>query len=98
MTQPEHHLWRLLRDRWLAVLKFRRQQPVGDYIVDFFCEARTWSSSLTATAMTIAARMIVDGNNGSSRAGLRIMRISNDDVLDDPEAVVIGIAPTRAST
>ena len=67
MTQPERALWRLLRDRWLAVLKFRRQQPVGDYIVDFFCEARTWSSSLAATAMTIAARMIVDGNNGLSR-------------------------------
>src|SRR5690349_19610617 len=81
MTQPERALWSLLRDRRLAKLKFRRQQPIGDYIVDFFCEA---------------ANLIVeiDGRSHDDRAGhdlrrqrwlesrsLRIMRVSNDDVL-----------------
>ncbi|MEI9963566.1 MAG: endonuclease domain-containing protein [Caulobacteraceae bacterium] len=33
----ERLLWDLLRDRRLADLKFRRQVPVGRYIVDFIC-------------------------------------------------------------
>jgi very-short-patch-repair endonuclease len=36
-TDAELRLWRLLRDRRLAGLKFRRQVPVGRYIVDFLC-------------------------------------------------------------
>ena len=35
-TESELRLWRLLRDR-LSGFKFRRQVPVGPYIVDFLC-------------------------------------------------------------
>jgi very-short-patch-repair endonuclease len=34
-TDVELRLWRLLRDRRLNGIKFRRQVPVGPYIVDF---------------------------------------------------------------
>jgi very-short-patch-repair endonuclease len=30
-------MWRWLRDRRFAWYKFRRQHPVGPYILDFFC-------------------------------------------------------------
>ena len=33
----EDHAWRLLRDHRLGGLKFRRQVPLGPYIVDFAC-------------------------------------------------------------
>jgi len=33
----ERALWKLLRDRRLDGLKFRRQVPIGRYIVDFVC-------------------------------------------------------------
>jgi very-short-patch-repair endonuclease len=36
----ERTLWKLLRDRRLEGLKFRRQVPLGPYIVDFVCYAR----------------------------------------------------------
>jgi very-short-patch-repair endonuclease len=36
-TEPEKKLWSILRDRRLQGLKFRRQVPVGPYIVDFLC-------------------------------------------------------------
>ena len=38
-TLTERTLWSLLRDRRLAGLKFRRQQPIGPYVVDFICLA-----------------------------------------------------------
>ena len=33
----ERQLWTLLRDRRLADLKFRRQVPMGPYVLDFVC-------------------------------------------------------------
>jgi very-short-patch-repair endonuclease len=36
-TESELRLWRLLRDRRLNGVKFRRQVPVGPYIVDLLC-------------------------------------------------------------
>ena len=40
-TPEEKHLWQLLRGRRFYGFKFRRQLPVGPYIVDFACyEAR----------------------------------------------------------
>jgi very-short-patch-repair endonuclease len=34
-TEAEKLLWRHLRARQLEGLKFRRQQPIGNYVVDF---------------------------------------------------------------
>jgi len=34
-TDTEQHLWKHLRDRQIEGSKFRRQQPVGGYVVDF---------------------------------------------------------------
>ena len=36
-TDAERKLWRLLRDRQLNGAKFRRQVPIGPYVVDFLC-------------------------------------------------------------
>lgn len=36
-SSTERLLWQCLRDRRLAGLKFRRQMPIGKYIVDFAC-------------------------------------------------------------
>lgn len=33
----ERRIWALLRDRRLDGLKFRRQEPLGPYVVDFIC-------------------------------------------------------------
>jgi very-short-patch-repair endonuclease len=38
-TLTEAHFWKLLRDRRLEGLKFRRQMPLGPYIADFACPA-----------------------------------------------------------
>jgi len=36
-TDAERAIWRLLRDRRLTGMKWRRQTPIGPYIVDFLC-------------------------------------------------------------
>ncbi|MEI6168374.1 MAG: endonuclease domain-containing protein [bacterium] len=37
LTWAEKALWRQLRNRKLEGLKFRRQQPLGSYILDYYC-------------------------------------------------------------
>ena len=37
LTEAERSLWRELRFRQIGGYKFRRQQPLGGYIVDFVC-------------------------------------------------------------
>jgi very-short-patch-repair endonuclease len=39
-TDAERKLWQRLRGNELAGLKFRRQFPIGDFIVDFCCRER----------------------------------------------------------
>jgi very-short-patch-repair endonuclease len=39
-TDAEQRLWFQLRRRQLHGVKFRRQQPIGPYIVDFICFER----------------------------------------------------------
>ena len=38
MTAQEKILWNLLRNNKFYGLKFRRQVPIGNYVVDFVCE------------------------------------------------------------
>jgi very-short-patch-repair endonuclease len=37
MTRAEVILWQRLRGRQMRGLKFRRQEPLGNFIADFFC-------------------------------------------------------------
>ena len=37
MTPAEHRLWKHLRGKRLGGYRFRRQQPLGQYILDFVC-------------------------------------------------------------
>jgi very-short-patch-repair endonuclease len=39
-TDAEIDLWNLLRAKQIQGLKFRRQEPIGRYIVDFVCYER----------------------------------------------------------
>jgi len=39
MTLSERRLWNWLRNRTFGGFKFRRQVPVGPYVVDFYCPA-----------------------------------------------------------
>ena len=100
MTEAEKALWQLLRRNSLGV-KFRKQHPVGHYIVDFAC---------------LAPRLIIEldgGQHATEEAvekdkartaflkaqGYRVLRFWNHEMLEQPEAVLEKIdAAIRALT
>jgi very-short-patch-repair endonuclease len=86
-TDAEAAMWRLLRDRRLALFKFRRQVPFRNFILDFVCfEERIVieiDGSQHASSARDAAREAV-----LIAEGFRIARYWNNDVLQQPSAVL----------
>ena len=91
MTLPERSFWYALRDRRLAAWKFGRQSPIGPYIVDFFCHAAGLCSRLTGAVMTTGTRRTGHDRLSLKLRGLRVLRVSNDDVFYHMEDVLNAI-------
>jgi very-short-patch-repair endonuclease len=91
-TPPKALLWTAVRNGQIGGLKFRRQHPTGPYLVDFFCE----SASLVVEVDGIShdQKMTTDAARTTflEQDGLRILRVTNDDVMRDLDAVTREIA------
>ena len=71
-TDTERHLWRHLRDRQIDGFKFRRQQPIGRYVVDFVnlekkVVVENWMVGSMHSIQAIRYVM-----NGSGQKGIRV--------------------------
>lgn len=87
MTEAERLLWRYLRAHRLGGAKFRRQQPIGPYVVDF---------------VHFGARLIIEADGGQHNEsasdegrddwlrsqGFRVMRFWNNEILNNTDAVL----------
>ena len=86
-TDAETAMWRLLRGRRLALFKFRRQVPFQNFILDFVCFEKQFiveiDGSQHAESERDAAREAV-----LIAEGFRIARYWNNDVLQQPSAVL----------
>lgn len=87
-TDAERSLWNALRDRRLEGFKFRRQAPARGFVVDFVCRERGIVVELDGGQH--AARAHADARRTAvlARAGLRVLRFWNDDVLRNREGVL----------
>ena len=54
LTPPEARLWNALRRRAVGGLKFRRQHPIGPFIVDFFCPSAQLIVEVDGSLHTLA--------------------------------------------
>lgn len=86
-TGPEAALWRILRGHRLGGLKFRRQHPIGPYIADFHCASAKLVIELDGMSHDDTADSDARRTKYMQQAGIRVVRILNDDVLADPDAV-----------
>jgi len=88
MTDAERALWFLLRRKQIDGRRFRKQVPIGKYIVDFAClEARlTIEVDGGQHAEAVAADRERDAWLKSQN--FRVLRFWNNDVLKNPEGVI----------
>ena len=96
MTDAERRLWGVLRQRTIGGLKWRRQQPVGPYIVDFYCSSK---------------RLIIEVDGGQHCAlekdflrdawlkqrSFSVLRFWNNEILNSLDAVLAAILERQSS-
>jgi len=87
MTDAEKALWKVLRGRQVSGLKFRRQHPFGDYILDFVCLEKKLVIEVDGGQHGEQARYDEIRTRYLQKAGFRVLRFWNSEVLQEIEAV-----------
>ena len=89
-TEAEQRLWQELRANRLGGLGFRRQHPVGPYVVDFVCLPANLVIVLDGGQHYTPEGEARDARRGRFIAGqgLRVLRFSNLDVLNNMSGVL----------
>nr|WP_082132816.1 endonuclease domain-containing protein [Pelagerythrobacter marensis] len=84
MSLPEVLLWQQLRGKPDGV-KFRKQHPVGDFVLDFYCATRRIAIEIDGIAHDMGDRPARDISRDRwlNEQGIGVLRIPASEVLDD---------------
>jgi very-short-patch-repair endonuclease len=93
-TECERKLWALLRAKQFAGLRFRRQQPLGPYIADFYCSAARLVIELDGSQHGTDENVAHDAarTKWMAERGFRVLRFSNEEFLKSRDVVIDAIA------
>lgn len=85
MTGVEMLLWSKIRGKQLKSYQFYRQKPIGNFIVDFYCPKRNLIIELDGGQHYSEEGKIKDEyrNNFLESIGLRVLRFSDREVIED---------------
>lgn len=90
-TEVERKLWSRLRNSQLDGHKFRRQHPIGPYIVDFFCEQVRVIIELDSGQHAVALDRDANRTAYLRNCGHRVIRFWNNEVFENIDAVLDSI-------
>jgi very-short-patch-repair endonuclease len=79
-TDAEGRLWGELRGRRLGGWKWRRQAPIGPYIVDFYCPAARLVVELDGSQHLDQVDHDARRTAYLARAGLRVIRFGSENI------------------
>jgi very-short-patch-repair endonuclease len=86
-TDAENALWYHLRNRQFIGYKFRRQQPLGDYIVDFICLEKHLIIEVDGSQHQEQIHYDKERTKWLESQGFSVLRFWNNDVLSQMGAV-----------
>ena len=86
LSLPEKLLWVRLRG---SEVRFRRQHPIGPYVLDFYCPTAKLAIEVDGSAHDFGDRPQRDEirTDWLKHHGIHVMRIPAKDVLADPDAI-----------
>jgi very-short-patch-repair endonuclease len=100
MTLPEVVLWGALRGSRLNGMRFRRQHPIGRYILDFYCPSTRLAVEIDGFAHDNPRQVEHDESRDAWLASRRVkvLRVAAADVLNDHqlEGVLLAIEQAAA--
>ena len=101
MTPAEEHLWSALKNKQLEGLRFRRQHPVGNFILDFYCPS--CKLVIEVDGEVHSDRLDYDDarTDKLGEYGYKVLRFSNERIINDLSQVLAEIRqvvspPTRS--
>ena len=100
MSLPEVILWQHLRGDQLEGLRFRRQHPVGAYVLDFYCDAAKLAVEVDGAHHSLGDNPARDTQRDAwlAAGGIETLRIPAPFVLADPSgplAHILAVARER---
>ena len=89
-TPAERRLWRHIRQRQVIGHRFRRQHPLGPYIVDFICLEKKLVVEVDGGQHSDPETEIADERRSAwlRKEGYRVIRFWNNEVLGNMAGVV----------
>ena len=88
MTDAEKRLWGELRNKALGGFKFRRQAPVGRYVVDFVCHGAMLIVEVDGGQHAMESHRDATRTMDLEAAGFRVLRFWNNEVLQNTDGVL----------
>ncbi len=88
MTDTERLLWAKIRNRQIHGYKFRRQCPLGKYIVDFVCHGKKVIIELDGSQHAVQEEYDQQRTAWLESEGYKVIRFWNNDVWQNIEGVL----------
>ena len=93
-TEAEQRLWYYLRAHRFMGLKFKRQKPIGNYIVDFICLSPKLVIEIDGSQHAEQADYDQCRDTWLREQGFLVLRFWNNEVLNETEGVLESIRQT----
>jgi very-short-patch-repair endonuclease len=93
-TDAEERLWQALRGRRLGGLKFRRQHPVGPFVLDFCCVERRLAIEVDGGIHGTQQERDAQREQLQETTGFRVLRFANKDIRERLPHVLATIRTT----
>jgi very-short-patch-repair endonuclease len=87
-TLAEQRLWQALKNRQLDGLRFRRQHPVGSFIVDFYCPQHRLVVEVDGDIHSQQVEYDTIRTTQLNQFGYRVVRFSNHEVMTNLATVL----------
>lgn len=93
LSPPEARLWVRLRSRRPGYPAFRRQHPLGPYVLDFYCPQLRLAIEVDGQGHLMGTQPEHDQRRDAwlSAQGVEVVRIEAAEVMRDPDAAADGI-------
>ena len=90
MTDAEYKFWDMVKNRKMLGLKFRRQQVIDGFIVDFYCDSLGLCVEIDGEIHTYEKQVVYDKAREDvlELRGLHVIRFKNDEVLSGSEVIL----------
>jgi very-short-patch-repair endonuclease len=96
MTEAEKFVWDKLKNRNVFKVRFRRQHPIGSFIVDFYCHE--YKLAIEIDGEIHLKNEVIEYDDGRShdieKFGIKILRFTNNEVFTDLNKIIAEILKT----